>query len=69
MKKVERPKKPLLMYYAMALILLILLNTLLFPVLSGNQVSEVDYGTFLNMVEEKKSFQGGTGRGYHLFYR
>lgn len=54
MKKVERPKKPLLMYYAMALILLILLNTLLFPVLSGNQVSEVDYGTFLNMVEEKK---------------
>ena len=55
MKKVERPKKPLLFYYLVAMVVLILLNTFLFPLLIGrNQITEVDYGTFLNMVENKE---------------
>jgi len=55
MKKVERPKKPLLFYYLVAMVVLILLNTFLFPLLIGrNQITEVDYGTFLNLVENKE---------------
>ena len=55
MKKVEKPKKPLIFYYLIALIILVLLNTFLFPnILGKNKVKEVDYGTFLTMVEEKE---------------
>ena len=55
MKKVERPKKPLIFYYLVALVVLILLNTLLFPSVIGNRrVTSVDYGTFLTMVENKQ---------------
>ena len=54
MKKVEKPKKPLIFYYLIALIVLVLLNTFLFPnILGKNKVKEVDYGTFLTMVEGK----------------
>ena len=55
MKKVEKPKKPLISYYLIALIILVLLNTFLFPnILGKNKVKEVDYGTFLTMVEGKE---------------
>ena len=55
MKKVEKPKKPLIFYYLIALIILVLLNTFLFPnILGKNKVKEVDYGTFLTMVEGKE---------------
>ena len=55
MKKVEKPKKPLIFYYLIALIILVLLNTFLFPNIMGkNKVKEVDYGTFLTMVEKKE---------------
>nr|WP_296100900.1 ATP-dependent zinc metalloprotease FtsH [uncultured Mediterraneibacter sp.] len=55
MKKVEKPKKPLIFYYLIALIVLVLLNTFLFPNIMGkNKVKEVDYGTFLTMVEKKE---------------
>ena len=55
MKKVEKPKKPLLFYYVIALIILVLLNIFLFPnILGKNKVKEVDYGTFLTMVEKKE---------------
>ena len=54
MKQVNRPKKPLLFYYGMALLLMVLLNTLVFPGFIKNQIEEVDYGTFLNMLEEKE---------------
>ena len=54
MKKVEKPKKPILFYYVIALVVLILLNTFLFPnLLNKHKVKAVDYGTFLTMVEEK----------------
>ena len=55
MKKVEKPKKPLIFYYLIALIILVFLNTFLFPnILGKNKVKEVDYGTFLTMVEGKE---------------
>ena len=55
MKKVEKPKKPLIFYYLIALIILVLLNTFLFPnILGKNKVKEVDYETFLTMVEGKE---------------
>ena len=55
MKKVEKPKKPLIFYYLIALIILVLLNTFLFPnILGKNKVKEVDYGAFLTMVEGKE---------------
>ena len=55
MKKVEKPKKPLIFYYLIALIILVLLNKFLFPnILGKNKVKEVDYGTFLTMVEGKE---------------
>ena len=54
MKQVQKPKKPLIFYYLIALAVLFLLNFLLVPMISGRNVKEVDYGTFLNMVEERK---------------
>ena len=54
MKQVQKPKKPLIFYYLIALAVLFLLNFLLVPTISGRNVKEVDYGTFLNMVEERR---------------
>jgi len=55
LKKVENPKKPLIFYYLIALVILILLNTFLFPnLMNHHKVKDVDYGTFLTMVDKKE---------------
>ncbi|MBO5057076.1 MAG: ATP-dependent zinc metalloprotease FtsH [Lachnospiraceae bacterium] len=54
MKEVKQPKKPLIFYYFVVLIVMLLLNSLLFPKILKQKVETVDYGTFLNMVDEKK---------------
>ncbi len=54
MQKVERPKKPLLFYYLVVLVVMILLNTLLFPRLMHQEITQVDYGTFLTMLKDKE---------------
>lgn len=54
MKQVQKPKKPLIFYYMIAVVVLVLLNFLLVPNITGQNITKVDYGTFLNMVEEKK---------------
>ena len=54
MKKVDKPKKPLMVYYLIALAVLVVMNLFLFPALVKEKVQEVDYGTFLTMLEEKK---------------
>ncbi|MDD6616783.1 MAG: ATP-dependent metallopeptidase FtsH/Yme1/Tma family protein, partial [Lachnospiraceae bacterium] len=54
MKQVDKPKKPIIFYYLVALTVLVLLNTFLFPSLLKQKVKEVDYGTFLTMLKEKK---------------
>ena len=52
MNEVKSPKKPMLYYYAMALLVLLLINFLAVPWLSQRQVKEVDYGTFMTMTEQ-----------------
>ena len=54
MKQVQKPKKPLIFYYLIAVVVLILLNFLLVPRIAGRNIEEVDYGTFLDMIEEEQ---------------
>lgn len=54
MKEVKQPKKPLIFYYFAVLVVMLLLNSLLFPKILKQKVETVDYGTFLNMVDEKQ---------------
>ena len=54
MKTVEQPKKPLIFYYIVALIVLVLLNTFLFPRMLQQEIVSVDYGTFLTMLEDQE---------------
>ncbi len=51
MNEVKTPKKPLIYYYGIVLLVLLLFNLLAMPWLSQRQIKEVDYGTFLSMVE------------------
>ena len=54
MKQVQKPKKPMIFYYVIALIVILLLNLLLFPRLLEPKVTEVDYGKFLQMVDNNE---------------
>ncbi len=51
MKKNNNPKKPLIYYYSIALVVLMLLNTFVFPSLLKKQITQVDYGRFLKLIE------------------
>ena len=53
MKEVKTPRKPLAIYYAIVLLMLLLLNFVLLPWMEERQIKEVDYGTFMTMTEEK----------------
>ena len=53
MKEVKTPRKPLAIYYAIVLLVLLILNFVLVPWMTERQVKEVDYGTFMSMTEEK----------------
>ncbi len=53
MKEVKSPKKPLYYYYGIALLVILLANIFLTPMLNRAQVTDVDYGTFMDMIEEK----------------
>ena len=53
MKEVKTPKKPLAIYYAIVLLVLLILNFVIMPWASERQIKEVDYGTFMSMTEEK----------------
>ncbi len=54
MKEVKSPKKPLIYYYAIALLVIFLFNILAMPLIAQEKVKEVDYGTFMSMIEQKK---------------
>ena len=49
MNEVKHPKKPLIYYYSIALLVLMLINFLAVPWLAERQVKQVDYGTFMSM--------------------
>ena len=53
MKEVKPPKKPLMYYYSIALMVLLLFNFIAVPWMAERQVKEVDYGTFMTMTEER----------------
>ena len=53
MKEVKSPKKPLLYYYGITLLVILLFNLLVAPLIARNQVTETDYGTFMQMIENK----------------
>ena len=52
MKEVKTPKRPLIYYYGIVLLIVLLFNIVVAPLLSQRQVIEVDYGTFMDMIEE-----------------
>ena len=54
MNEVKRPRKPLLMYYCIMLLLLLLFNWFLLPSVSQSQIKDTDYGTFMTMTEKGK---------------
>ena len=54
MNEVKTPKKPLIFYYVMVFLLLMMLNFMAIPWMAERQVREVDYGTFMTMTEDKK---------------
>ncbi len=51
MQKVQKPKKPLLFYYLIVMVVLILLNTLFFPKIMKQEITQVSYSTFISMLE------------------
>ena len=51
MKEQKTPKKPLIFYYMVVLLVLMALNAFVFPILMRAQVTQVDYGTFLDQVD------------------
>ncbi len=53
MKEVKSPKKPLLSYYLTIISVILLFNLIVTPLLMERQVEEVDYGTFMTMIDEK----------------
>ncbi len=53
MNEVKRPRKPLMFYYAIVLLALILFNALVMPFLTNPNVTQVDYSEFMNMTNEK----------------
>ena len=53
MKEVKSPKKPLVYYYGIALLAILIFNMVVSPLLASARVKEVDYGTFMKMIEDK----------------
>lgn len=53
MKEVKSPKKPLIYYYGIVLLIIIVFNAIVTPLMKSGQIVEVDYGTFMGMIEEK----------------
>lgn len=53
MQEIKKPKKPLIFYYAIVMLVLLLFNSLAMPWLAQRRVQEVDYGTFMTMTEKR----------------
>ena len=54
MNEVKKPQKPLLYYYGIVLLIVLLFNSIAMPRLLERQVKEVDYGTFMTMTEDQE---------------
>ena len=54
MNEVNRPRKPLLIFYIAVLLILFLWNSMIFPMVAEQEIKEVDYGTFMTMTEKNQ---------------
>ncbi len=57
MNEVKAPKKPLIVYYLVAILIVVLINTVLVPLFNSVSVQYVDYGTFIQMTEDNQIYQ------------
>jgi len=53
LNEVKKPRKPLIFYYGIVMLVIILFNSIIMPWIAGQKIKEVDYGTFMSMIEEK----------------
>jgi len=67
MKEVKSPKKPLIYYYSITLIIILLFNLIVVPLVSEKVVNEVDYGTFMNMINEQSISEVEVGDSEIIF--
>lgn len=62
MNEIKTPKKPLIYYYGIVMLALMLFNFMVMPWLAQRQIKEVDYGTFMQMTEDREIGRGGRGK-------
>jgi len=67
MQQIKQPKKPLIYYYIIVLIIMVLLNTFIFPSFVRQKIQEVDYGTFLTMLDKKEVAVAQVEKDYIYF--
>lgn len=67
MQQVQKPKKPLIFYYIIVMLIMIFLNGVILPGMLKREIVEVDYGTFLNMLEEKQVSMAEMEKDYIYF--
>lgn len=67
MKEVKSPKKPLIYYYCIVLLVLMVFNSFIVPLIARQQIKEVDYGTFMSMTERARSarWRSKATRSFH----
>jgi cell division protease FtsH len=54
MKEVKEPKKPLLYYYGIALLIILIFNAVVMPFITERRITNTDYGTFIDMTEQNE---------------
>lgn len=57
MNEIKKPKRPLIYYYTITLLTLLLINFFFLPAIAESKIKEVDYGTFMKMVDDKEIAQ------------
>ncbi len=53
MKEVKNPRKPMMFYYSIVLLVILIFNLIVAPFLASRQIQEVDYSTFMQMIEDE----------------
>ena len=67
MQQMKKPKKPLIFYYCIGLLIMFVLNAVVFPQYIRGQIEEVDYGTLLTRLEEKNVSMAQMEKDYIYF--
>ena len=67
MNEVNRPRKPLLIFYIAVLLILFMWNSMIAPMVAEQEIKEVDYGTFMTMTEKNQIGKVQIGSNKILF--